>query len=79
MAVEPLLQYYFVQALRSFSRDVHTCRLACRRPKYLPIRIIHLGDAPSATGCYLVRARQRKDKIVGTIAEPRKGHYCCRF
>jgi hypothetical protein len=26
-----------------------------------------------AYGCYLFRARERKVKIVGTIAEPRKG------
>jgi hypothetical protein len=36
-------------------------------------KIIRLGDVLGTYGCYLVRARERKDKIVGTIAEPRKG------
>ena len=36
-------------------------------------KIIRLGGVLGALDCYLVRARERKDKIVGTIAEPRKG------
>jgi hypothetical protein len=36
-------------------------------------RITLLRDVLGTYGCYLARARERKDKIVGTIAEPRKG------
>ena len=36
-------------------------------------KITHLGDVLGAHRCYLLRARERKNKIVGTIAEPRKG------
>src|SRR5215204_5814430 len=79
MAVEPLLHYHFVQALRSFSRDVHTCRLACRRPKYLPIKIIRLGDAPSATGCYLSGLGKERIRLLGRSPSPEKGHYGCRI
>jgi hypothetical protein len=52
-----------------------------RRPGLeLPVReareqvpkTIHLRDALVYTGTHLFRARERKDEIVGTIAEPRK-------
>jgi hypothetical protein len=33
-----------------------------------------LRDVLGAYGCYLSGARERKDKIVGTIAEPPKRH-----
>src|SRR5215210_6044266 len=36
-------------------------------------RVAHLRNALVYTGRHLFRARERKDNIVGTIAEPRKG------
>jgi hypothetical protein len=47
--------------------------LATHSLQLVATKIIRLGDVLGACGCYLVRARERKDKIVGTIAEPRKG------
>jgi hypothetical protein len=35
-------------------------------------KTIRLGDVLGAYGCYLLRLGERKDKIVGTIAEPRE-------
>jgi hypothetical protein len=55
----------------SVNKSVHT--FATHSSQLVATKIIHLGDALAAYGCYFFRARERKDKIVGTIAEPRKG------
>ena len=47
--------------------------LATHSSQLVATKIIRLGDVLGAFDCYLVRARERKNKIVGTIAEPRKG------
>jgi hypothetical protein len=47
--------------------------LATHSSQLVATKIIRLGDVLGAYGCYLFRARERKDMIVGTIAEPRKG------
>jgi hypothetical protein len=57
-------------ALRSISLYI---LLPLTRSQLVATKIIHLGDVLGAYDCYRVRARERKDKIVGTIAEPRKG------
>jgi hypothetical protein len=55
----------------SVNKSVHT--FAIHSSQLVATKIIHLGDALAAYGCYFFRARERKYKIVGTIAEPRKG------
>jgi hypothetical protein len=53
------------------NKPVHT--FAAHSSQLVATKIIRLGDALAAYGCYRFRARERKDKIVGTIAELRKG------
>jgi hypothetical protein len=62
----------------SVNKSVHT--FATHSSQLVATKIIHLGDALAAYGCYLFRARERKDKIVlGQSPSPEKAHYGCRF
>jgi hypothetical protein len=53
------------------NKPVHT--FGAHSSQLVATKSIRLGDALGAYGCYLFRARERKDKIVGTIAEPCQG------